>query len=78
MEEKLHIPRFRFLTQNCDGAVRCHITYPSKDLMAQEHVSDRMIKISDGARNPDWENTLIDRNVDGYTFEDGILKRVPA
>lgn len=81
MNEKLHIPRFRYLTQNHDGAVRCHITYPREDLLAGEHISDHMIKVSDGARNPEWRNFVIDLDAvnagcAGYTFENGILKPV--
>lgn len=81
MSEKLYIPRFRYLTQNHDGAVVCHVTYPRKDFLTEEHISSHMIKVSDGARNPEWCNFVIDLDAvnagsAGYTFENGILKPV--
>lgn len=77
MSEKLHIPRYRYLTQNQNGPVRCHIHKPQKDDVIGEWDSHFMQTVSDGARNPDWQNTLIDLDAEGYTFEDGILKRAP-
>lgn len=81
MNEKLHIQRFRYLTQNLDGIVRAHINFPRQDYEISEHISDYMIAVSDGARNTDWVNTLIDLDAvnagcAGYTFENGILKPV--
>ncbi len=69
------------MAQNHDGVVRCHIEYPREDLLAGEHVSDYMITVSEGARNPDWQSTVIDLDAvnaacAGYTFKDGILKPV--
>lgn len=81
MNKELYIPKFRYLTQNLDGIVRTHINFPQQDLKINEHVSFPMIRVSDGARNPDWQNTVIDLDAvnagcAGYTFENGILKPV--
>ena len=55
------------------------IEIPAKDQMAHEWVSDHMITVSEGARNPNWQNTLIDtESGEGYTFDNGILKRTDA
>lgn len=75
-EQIFHKPEFRYLTQNHDGIVRRHIEIPTKDQMAHEWVSDHMITVSEGARNPSWQNTLIDtESGESYTFDNGILKR---
>lgn len=81
MNEELHIPRFRYLTQNLDGIVRTHINFPQQDYEISEYISDYMIVVSEGTRNTDWVNTLIDLDAvnagcAGYTFENGILKPV--
>ena len=81
MNKELYIPKFRYLTQNLDGIVRTHINFPQQDYEISEYISDYMIVVSEGTRNTDWVNTLIDLDAvnagcAGYTFEGGILKPV--
>lgn len=79
MIEKLHRPEFLYLTQGYSGDVSWHLNKPTRDKFIGRWISDHSIIVSGGAINHDWETALIDTNAgDSYTFEGGILKRVPA
>lgn len=85
MEEKIYRPVYRFLTQDHDGNVAWHLDghMPIADEETKMYRSRSRFVASDGARNENWRNAFIDieavkRGEYGYTFEDGILKRVPA
>lgn len=85
MEEKLYRPEYRFLTQDHHGNVAWHLDVdrPVANKEIKMYRSASRFVVSDGARNENWLGAFIDmeavdRGEYGYTFEDGILKRVPA
>lgn len=76
---KFDIPRFRYLTQDLDGAVWMHSEEPYLSMDDTEWLSDATIELIENFRfseNKDWRNTLIDLDVDDYEFKDGILRRI--
>ena len=81
MIEKLYRPVYRFLTQDHDGTVSWHLSQPVTDERFDVHDSLYRFRASEGARNENWIEAVIDmeavdRGEYGYTFDDGILKRV--
>ena len=83
MKEKIYRPVYRFLTQDHDGTVSWHLSQPVTDERFDVHDSLYRFRASEGARNENWREAVIDmeavdRGDYSYTFEDGILKRAPA
>ncbi len=83
MAEKIYRPVYRFLTQDHDGVLAWHLHKATINEEIKVHMTTFRFKASDGARNENWRDAVIDmeavkRGEYGYTFEDGILKRVPA
>lgn len=75
---KFEIPRFKYLTQDCDGSLWLHSCLPYIASSNIEWVSEGTMELIsiDVKNNPNLRDTLIDLDVDDYEFEDGILRRI--
>lgn len=72
---KFDIPRFKYLCQEQNGDVLLSADKPINS--GPYWYADQYIYIKrDNPTNDNYQDTLIDLDVDDYEFEDGILRRI--
>lgn len=75
---KFDIPRFKYLCQDYDGDVSLCVDKPRHLRNGLYWHSDQFIYIKTGRKaiNDNFQDTLIELDVDDYEFDDGILRRI--
>jgi len=71
--------KYRWIAQDDDGQI-CHFSGEEPWILGSMNCwanNEHWTTIASGEQNPNWQNTLIDLEIENYKIVDGILERRP-